>query len=181
LLPPLVEKLFVLEILGDLRQPLEVIGLLGVFIDDQRLLAFGIIRPLRRLFGDVRVMSPRFGLVFAKLENRIRLEFLLNAFLQRHQRQLENLHALDHARREELALRPISCRIEVDWLNCIPCPYLYYTLSGTRFAAIDYSNRNPSGKGQIAPRSVRKPCQRIFDYRTSPASSPAVQVPYNCN
>ena len=41
---------------------------------------------------------------FAELEDRVVLKLLLDAFLQRHQRQLEDLHGLDHARREQLPL-----------------------------------------------------------------------------
>ena len=70
------------------------LGFLFVLPDTQ---AAGIGRRLLfRLGGQVGVVLPQF-------ENWVLLQFLLDAFLQRHQGQLENLHRLDHARREELA------------------------------------------------------------------------------
>ena len=44
---------------------------------------------------------------FAHFENGVILQFLLDPLFQGHQGKLENLHALDHARREKLPhLRP---------------------------------------------------------------------------
>src|SRR5579864_3306722 len=48
-----------------------------------------------------------FAFAFLELEHRVALQLLLDAFLQRRQRQLEDFHALDHPRRQELPqLRP---------------------------------------------------------------------------
>ena len=41
---------------------------------------------------------------FFLFQDRVFLQFLLNSFLQRHDRQLQNLHGLNHARRQNHSL-----------------------------------------------------------------------------
>ena len=51
--------------------------------------------------GDLPVLL---AVAFAKLQNGVILELLLDPFLQRHQGQLEDFHRLDHAGSEQLTL-----------------------------------------------------------------------------
>jgi hypothetical protein len=97
------DELFVLQELADLGEPLKVFVAVAVVLDDQSLFIFGKLAML--VFGNVLGMLG-FTVVFglAELEDGVVLELLFDAFLQRHQRQLEDLHRLDHARREQLAL-----------------------------------------------------------------------------
>ena len=99
-------EFLVLEVFPDLGQPLEVLGLVGVLLDHQRPLSLG---QLGSGLGGV-VDHIRLGFPLAKFQNRVALQLLFNPLLQGHQRQLEDLHALDHPRREHLPLiHPHRC------------------------------------------------------------------------
>ena len=69
--------------------------------EDQRLLC-GRLGGLLRL----RLLrASRLGLRLNQFERLVVLDFLLNPLLKSHQRQLQNLHRLDHAGRKHLLLR----------------------------------------------------------------------------
>ncbi len=93
-----------LEVVGPLlvhvEQALEIFLVVLVLVDDQLTLFFrrcvGIHR-LGRLLRQIEVL-------FLQLEGGILLHLLFDAFLQRHDRQLQNLHRLDHAGCQHLLL-----------------------------------------------------------------------------
>ncbi len=94
---PLVDEFLVLQILADLGEPVEILGLVRVLLDDQGLLALGkllAVGLLVRVGGGVRL-----AFILTKLQDGVVLQLLLDPFLQRHQRKLKDLHALDHAGR----------------------------------------------------------------------------------
>jgi hypothetical protein len=95
-------KFLVFEELADLGQPIKVVSAVGILFDNQGLFRFG--EFLTGLDALLLVVARDLGFGLAKLENRIAREFLLNAFLQRHQGQLKDLHALNHPRGEQLPL-----------------------------------------------------------------------------
>ena len=64
----------------------------------------GLLLRVGRVLGGRLVSGLRFSVPFAKLKHRVILNFLLDSLFQGHQRKLQDFHALDHARREELAL-----------------------------------------------------------------------------
>ena len=90
-------------LLVHLHQPLEVVLVAGRFVDDQ--LAFlvggGIGRILPFAFGSFR---RQIGIVLLQIEHGIFLDLLLDPLLQGQDRQLQNLHRLDHPRRQNLFL-----------------------------------------------------------------------------
>ncbi len=92
------------EVVGPLlvhiEQPLEIVLVVLGLIDDQL-----------SLFGRGSVGIDGFGGLFRQVEifllqveHRVFLNLLLDAFLQRHDRQLQDLHRLDHARCKHLLL-----------------------------------------------------------------------------
>ena len=87
-------------------RPFEV-GLIGMLlVDDEWLLVH---RPLRdgRKLGDRRtgLTAARVTLGLLHLERFVVLNLLFDPFLERLERQLQDLHRLDHARRKHLLLR----------------------------------------------------------------------------
>jgi hypothetical protein len=99
-------ELLVLEVLADLGQPLEVVGVVAVLADDHRLFALGelLVGLAVGRFGDGGHGAFAFELPVAELEDGIVLKFLFDPLFQRHQRELEDLHRLNHSRREQLPL-----------------------------------------------------------------------------
>ena len=96
---------------GILRRPvvrtLEV-GLIGmVLIDDQRPLVHWPLRHRRLCLGAhwSSLSGPGLLAGLVHLQRLVVLDLLLDPLLERHHRQLQNLHRLDHARRKHLLLR----------------------------------------------------------------------------
>ena len=93
-------------------RPFEV-GLVGVLlVDDQRPLVDRLGRCLRPGFRlaarHIRRRGPTGRLIEPRLihlEGLVVLDLLLDPLLERHHRQLQDLHRLDHARRKHLLLR----------------------------------------------------------------------------
>jgi hypothetical protein len=104
-----VAEVFVLEVFADLGQTLEVVRLVAGLLDDHRLLGFREILDARvggvggiDWGGDLGLRAV--ALPLAQLQNRVVLKLLLDPLFQRLQRELKDLHRLDHPRREELPL-----------------------------------------------------------------------------
>jgi hypothetical protein len=95
-------EFFVLEIFADLGQPIEILGLAGIFFDDQSPFALGKFLAAAFGFGPLGRGFAGLLIPLAHLQNRVILQFLLDSLFQGHQRELQNLHALDHPRRQEL-------------------------------------------------------------------------------
>ena len=94
---PLAEVIF--PVLAQRLEPVEVQLVVAFVLDDQFLFRVVGIRG-NFFFGRLRLgffCGRAFGRIFLELEDRILLELLLDPLLQRHDRQLENLHGLDHA------------------------------------------------------------------------------------
>ena len=106
-----------LEVFGPLlvhlHQPLEVVLVLGRFVDDQFALLLGgrVGRSLTLDFGRFR---GQIRIVLAQVEHGILLDLLLDPLLQGQDGQLQNLHGLDHPRRQNhlLLLRDPHALIE---------------------------------------------------------------------
>ena len=93
-----------LEMIGELfvhvEQPLEVVLVVLVFVDNQLALFFGGsvgVLDVERFVGQVAIF-------FGQVQDRVLLDLLLDALLQRHDGQLQDLHRLDHARCQHLLL-----------------------------------------------------------------------------
>ena len=99
------------QILGHVQQAFEVVGVVGAVFDDQLPLGVGH-RGRMRFF----LAFGRLGdLVLVRLdlvEARIVFHLLLDAFLQGHQRQLQNFHRLDHPRCKHLLLSQLHLLTE---------------------------------------------------------------------
>ncbi len=74
-------------------------------------LSFVLVDDQLALFGSRRVGISRLdrfgrqiGILFDQLQRLVFLHFLFDPFLQGHDRQLQDFHRLDHARREHLLL-----------------------------------------------------------------------------
>ena len=93
-----------------LSEPLEVVLVVAVVFDDQLALGVG-----SRLIGRARSSgggSGSFVVDFDLIEHRVVFHLLLDAFLQRHQRQLQNFHRLDHPRCKHLLLSQLHLLAE---------------------------------------------------------------------
>ena len=91
-------------LLVHLHQALEILFVLGRFVDDQfaLLLAGRVGRILP--FSFVAGLRGQIGIVLLQFQNGIFPHFLLDPLLQGQDRQLQNLHRLDHPRRQNLLL-----------------------------------------------------------------------------
>ncbi len=97
-----------LEVVGPLlvhlHQALEVVLVAVRLVNDQFAFFLGggvrgrLVGRLDRLGGQVRV-------VLQQIEDRVLLDLLLDPLFQGEDRQLQNLHRLDHPRREHLLLQ----------------------------------------------------------------------------
>ena len=97
------------QILGHVEEPLEIVFVVAVVFDDQ--LALGVGHAARRL----RSSAGGFRLVLVDLdlvEHRVVFHLLLDAFLQCHQRQLQDFHRLDHPRCKHLLLSQLHLLAE---------------------------------------------------------------------
>ena len=88
-------------LLVHLQQPLEVLLVAGRLVDDQLALFLG--RGVGRRLGLDR-LRRQVGVLLAHLEDRVLLHLLLDPLLQGQDRQLEDLHRLDHPRSQHLLL-----------------------------------------------------------------------------
>ena len=97
-----------LEVVGPLlvhlHQPFEVGLVAGRFVDDQLALLLG--RRVGRILslGLVGISGGQIGIVLLQFEDGILPHFLLDPLLQGQDGQLQNLHRLDHPRRQNLFL-----------------------------------------------------------------------------
>ncbi len=82
------------------QQPLEVVLVIPRFVDDQ--FFFGIRRRIRILVLVLFLRQVRIPFVF--FQDRVFLNLLLDPLLQSQNRQLQDLHGLDHAWRQHLFL-----------------------------------------------------------------------------
>ena len=91
---------------GPIVGALEVGLVRMILVHDQRLL---VDRPLRHvgrgLGGGHHRLGGAVGARVVELQGLVVLDLLLDALLERHHRQLQDLHRLDHARRKHLLLR----------------------------------------------------------------------------
>ena len=93
------------QIVCHIQQPLEVLFVVVVLIDNEFLLAFGgSIRIDFFLDGDVFFGRGFLVRLFNLVEHRIVFHLLFDALLQGHDRQLQDFHRLDHPRCKHLLL-----------------------------------------------------------------------------
>ena len=98
---PLLEVLRILLI--HLHQPLEIALIRVRFVDHQLPLFVG--RCVRRLaIIDLDLLCGSLRLFLLHLQNRVLFHLLFDSLLQRQNRQLQDLHRLDHPRRQHLLL-----------------------------------------------------------------------------
>jgi hypothetical protein len=98
---PLLEM--IRPLLIHLQQPLEVVLVALALVDDQLALVFaGGVRGLDQLL--LFPFDPTVGFLLLQLQDRVLFHLLLDPLLQGHDRQLQNLHGLDHPRSQHLLL-----------------------------------------------------------------------------
>ena len=83
--------------LGQIDQPLEIVGIVVGVVDDQLFFTdvglVGVLVLHRFFVGKIGILLPHF-------EQRVLGHLLLDALLELHDGQLQNLHRLDHSRRQ---------------------------------------------------------------------------------
>ena len=101
------------QILGHVEEPLEVVLVVAIVFDDQLALGVGHAAAASALaFDSAVVVSGSFVVDFDLIEHRVVFHLLLDAFLQRHERQLQNFHRLDHPRCKHLLLSQLHLLAE---------------------------------------------------------------------
>ena len=97
-----------LEVVGPLlvhlHQALEVVLVAVRLVDDQLAFFLGGGVGGRLLLGRVGRLGGQVRVFVLQLQHRVLLDLLLDALFQGQDRQLQNLHRLDHPRRQHLLL-----------------------------------------------------------------------------